>query len=221
LTVRRTSGVVSTSLIFGGVTSFAAFALAHLPPAPARVLEVGCGDEGGIVDELVRAGFDPLGIDPEAPEGPRFRRVSLEDLDEEPFDAAVAARVLHHVQALEPVLDKLARLAPLVIVEEFAWERIDRPTQEWYEAHRRELEAQGVDPHGPADLDEWRSRHVDLHPASSVLRELEARFTTRLLEDRPYFYRWLKHPPTEPVESELIAAGAIRPIGFRYVGVRR
>ena len=57
--------------------------------------------------------------------------------------------------------------------------------------------------------------------AARVESELEARFTTRLLEDRPYFYRWLKHPPTEPVESELIAAGAIRPIGFRYVGVRR
>jgi SAM-dependent methyltransferase len=204
------------------MTSFAEFALAQLPPAPARVLEVGCGTEGGVVEELARAGFEVLGIDPDAPAGARFRSVSLEEFDgDEPFDAAVAARVLHHMGPLETVLDKLARLAPLVVVEEFAWERIDPPTQAWYEAHRHELEAQGEEPQGPADLDEWRSRHTDLHPASVVLRELEARFATRLVEERPYFYRWLKHPPTEAVEAELIASGAIRPIGLRYVGVRR
>lgn len=204
------------------MTSFAGFVLGQLPPPPGRVLEVGCGPEGGVVEELAHAGYDAVGVDPDAPAGGRFRRVSFEDFDDtEPFDAAVASRVFHHVGPLERVLDKLARLTPLLIVEEFAWERMDAPTQEWYEAHRRKLEEQGADPEGPADLDEWRARHLDLHPASLVLRELERRLATRLLEERPYFYRWLKHPPTEAVEAELIAAGAIQPIGLRYVGSRR
>jgi hypothetical protein len=136
------------------------------------------------------------------------------------FDAAVASRVLHHVQLVAPVLDKIARMAPLLVVEEFAWERIDVPTQEWYRAHRRSLVAQGLDPRGPADLDEWRERHPDLHPASMVLRELETRFEERYLEERPYFYLWLHDPGTEAVEAALIASGAIQPIGLRYVGVR-
>jgi len=204
------------------VTSFAAFALAHLPPPPARVVEIGCGTEGGGVAKLAQAGYQARGIDPEAPAGNRFSRVSFEEYEAaETFDAAIASRVLHHVRPLGPVLDKIARLAPLLIVEEFAWERIDGPTQAWYEGHRRRLEAQGIELRGPADLDEWRARHPDLHPASVVLRELERRFDELLLEERPYFYRWLRHPGTEPVEAELIAAGAIQPIGLRYVGARR
>jgi hypothetical protein len=203
------------------VTSFVEFVLGQLPPPPARVLEVGCGLEGGVVDKLAQAGYEALGIDPDAPAGSRFRRVSFEEFDEtEPFDAAVASRVFHHVGSLDAVLDKLVRLAPLVIVEEFAWERIDAQTQAWYKAHRHALEAEGAEPRGPEDLDEWRLRHPDLHPASLVLRELERRLDTRFLEERQYFYRWLKHPPTEAVEAELIAAGAIQPIGLRYVGIR-
>jgi SAM-dependent methyltransferase len=202
--------------------SFVAFVLARLPPGRARVIEIGCGPEGGVVDALVRAGHDVVGVDPDAPEGGRFRRVEFEDLEEGgTFDAAVASRVLHHVRALGPVLDKIARLAPLLVVEEFAWERIDPPTQEWYETHRRSLAARGMDPRGPAELDEWRKRHPDLHPASTVLRELETRFEERFLEERPYFYRWLHDPGTQAVEAALIASRAIQPIGLRYVGVRR
>jgi hypothetical protein len=204
------------------VTGFLEFVLGRLPPAPARVLEVGCGKEGGVVRELVRAGYDAVGVDPEAPAGSRFKRIPFEELEEtETFDAVVASRVLHHVELLEPVLDKIAQLAPLLIVEEFAWERIDAPTQEWYEAHRRRLEATGEEPRGPAGLDEWRRRRPDLHPATVVLRELERRFEQRFREELPYFYLWLKHPATEGLEAALIARGAIQPIGLRYVGVRR
>ena len=203
------------------MTSFAEFALQRLPTPPARVLEIGCGKDGGVVEELARAGFDTIGVDPEAPDGRRFRRIPFEAFEEaDEFDAVVASRVLHHVELLEPVLDKIVRLAPLLIVEEFAWERMNAPTQEWYERHRRELEERGAEPRGPADLDEWRARHSDLHPATVVLRELETRFAERFREERPYFYLWLKDPATEEVEAGLIAAGSIQPIGLRYVGVR-
>src|ERR671936_2232508 len=107
------------------VVDFTAFSLSQLPEAPARVLEVGCGPEGGIVASLADAGYEVLGIDPRAPAGARFRAIRLEELDEEPFDAVVVERVLHHVHPLGQAVDKLARLAPVLVLEEFGWERID------------------------------------------------------------------------------------------------
>jgi len=193
--------------------------VARLPRPPARVLEVGCGVEGGVTPALAAAGYAPLGIDPHAPEGPLFASITLEELDDDgPFAAVVASRVLHHVDPLEPGLDKLARLAPLLLVDEFAPERIDAPTREWYEAQHRLLVAAGADPLGPSDLRDWAARHPDLHPSHVVLGKLDARFETRYLEWRPYLYRWLGDPATEELERGLIDAGAIRALGFRYAG---
>jgi len=183
------------------------------------VLEVGCGRDGGIAPALAHSGHDVLAIDPEAPDGPLYRRIKLEELDDPgPFDAVVASRVLHHVQPLGPALDKLARLAPLLLLDEFAWNHMDEPTTDWYESQHRLLVAAGHPPKGPPDLAEWRSRHAGLHPYETLRGELDARFDTELFEWRPYLYRWLDGPASEALEASLIDAGAIRPIGFRYVG---
>jgi Methyltransferase domain len=201
---------------------FPAFVLSQLPPPPARVLEVGCGDEGGVAPELADVGYDVLAIDPEAPRGPLYRQVTLEELDDPgPFDAVVAGRVLHHVHPLGPALDKLAALAPLLLLDEFAWNHMDDPTVDWYERQHRLLVAAGRAPRGPADLGEWRARHADLHAYETLRAEVDARFEERFFEWRPYLYRWLDGPASEALESALVAAGAIRPIGFRYAGARR
>jgi len=186
------------------------------------VLEVGCGYRGGIAPALAAAGYDVLAIDPDAPEGPLYRQITLEELDDPgPFDAVIAGRVLHHVRPLGPALDKLAGLAPLLILDEFAWNHMDAPTVDWYESQHRTLVAAGREPIGPRDLGEWRAKHADLHPYETLRGELDARYDERYFEWRPYFYRWLEGPATEGLEQGLIAAGAIRPIGFRYAGVRR
>ncbi len=201
---------------------FAEYVLAQLPAPPARVLEVGCGYEGGVTPDLAAEGYDVLAIDPDAPEGRLYRQVTLEELDDPgPFDAAVAGRVLHHVQPLGPALDKLAVLAPLLVLDEFAWNHMDEPTVDWYEGHHRLLVAAGREPNGPPDLTDWRARHMDLHPFEQLRGELDSRFEERHFEWRPYFYRWLGGPATEPLEQGLIAARAIRPIGWRYTGVTR
>ena len=200
---------------------FATFVLSQLPPVPARVLEIGCGRAGGVAPALASAGYDVLAIDPDAPSGALYRQITVEELDDPgPFDAVVAGRVLHHVHPLGPVLDKLARLAPLLLLDEFAWNHMDEPTVDWYESQHRVLAAAGREPKGPSNLAGWRARHTDLHPYETLRRELDARYEERRFEWRPYFYRWLGGPASESLEQALIAAGAIRPIGFRYAGVR-
>lgn len=204
------------------VVDFTAFALSHLPPPPARILEVGCGPDGGVTPALAGAGYDAYAVDPRAPEGERFHRTTLEELEDEPFDAVVAERVFHHVHPLGAALDKVARMSPLLILDEFAWDRIDAPTEDWYESQHRTLVAAGVQPKGPPDLDVWRALHVNALIASDVvLREARGRFDEQLFEPRPYLYRWLAGPSTESLERSLIDAGAIRSCGFRWVGTTR
>src|SRR5581483_1187611 len=135
---------------------FTAFVLHHLPQPPARVLEVGCGDRGGVVATLVDAGYDAIGVDPRAPDGPRFRQSDFREVDGT-FDAVVAGRVIHHLDPLGEAVDRLAALAPLLIVDEFAWDLIDPELEAWYDALRRER----PDAAGPPTLDEWRRRHSE------------------------------------------------------------
>jgi hypothetical protein len=200
------------------VSDFATFVFEQLPPPPGRVLEIGCGSEGGLVAELAAHGYDVLGVDPHAPEGERFRRVKFEDVDGT-WDAVVAGRVLHHVRPLEEGLDTLASLAPLLLVDEFAWDRIDPAAQDWYESQHRMLRAAGAEPYGPRDLDEWRTRHADaLHPHTTLLAALRERYDEVALEWVPYFHRWLGGPSSEALEQTLIGAGAIPAIGYRWAG---
>ena len=98
---------------------------------------------------------------------------------------------------------------------------MDEPTVDWYESQYRLLVATGREPKGPSDLAEWHRRHSDLHPYETLRAAVDARYNERYFEWRPYFYRWLEGPASEALESALVDAGAIRPIGFRYVGSRR
>jgi Methyltransferase domain len=208
------------------VPAFIDFVLYQLPPPPQRVLEIGCGEEGGLVPALVEAGYDAVGVDPEAPEGHRFVRARFQDL--EPSDslllgnaAVVAARVLHHVHPLGEGLDRLAAAAPLLLVDEFARDLIDPAGQDWYEAQHRMLTLAGAEPPGPPDLDAWRQRHTDLHPHELLLAEFRARWDERVLEWVPYYHRWLGGPSSEGLEEALVAAGAFPAVGWRWAGERR
>jgi SAM-dependent methyltransferase len=183
------------------------FVLAELPGAPARVLEVGCG-AGELAETLAGAGYDVLAVDPEAPAGPLFRRTTIEELDEAgPFDAVVASLSLHHVHDLTAGLDRVAALlrpGGRLVVDDFAWERLDAPA----------AAALGI------DLADWRAEHDGLHTSAAMLAELERRFATAALRWEPFFHREARHAVDEPTERGLIAAGTVEPIGFRYVGRR-
>jgi len=200
---------------------FRPFVLDHLPPSPARVLEVGCGDEGGLVQVLAKRGYDVLGIDPRAPDGERYLRSEFQEvahvLAAEPWDAVIAARVLHHVEPLDDGVALLARLAPLLLVDEFAPDLIIGAAQTWYETRRS---AAGK-VQAPESIDEWRRRHPDLHEHKVVLGTLRRHYQERELIWVPYFHRWLRSSAVEAEERVAIETGVIRPVGWRWVGGRR
>ncbi|MGZ4321516.1 MAG: class I SAM-dependent methyltransferase [Solirubrobacteraceae bacterium] len=52
-----------------------------LPAPPATVVELGCGSLGGFVPALNEDGYDAIGVDPAAPEGPEYRLTGFEHVD--------------------------------------------------------------------------------------------------------------------------------------------
>jgi SAM-dependent methyltransferase len=111
------------------------FVSASLPPSPAEVLEIGCGSLGGFVPRLRDAGYEAIGVDPEAPAGPWFRQSEFDsDSAPEPAAAIVACTSLHHVLDLPGAMAAMdAALLPggTVVVVEWARERFDEATARW------------------------------------------------------------------------------------------
>ena len=206
-------------------STFLDFVREHLPPAPARVLDVGCG-QGELTTALDVSGYDVLGIDPRAPEGERFRRIRLEDLEpaDGPYDAVVASYSLHHIRDLDHALDLVVELLEpggALVLDEFGWDLVDEPTLDWLYGQRRALAAAGLG-EAPASLealrDEWRTEHLGLHGFEELRTAVGARFEERAFARMPFFHRQLGGVATEVLEQALVEAGAIQALGFRYAG---
>jgi SAM-dependent methyltransferase len=199
------------------------FVTAHLPAQPARILEVGCGS-GELVREISQRGYDVVGIDPDAPEGAPFQRVPLEELSTpERFDAMVANRSLHHIVDLRGGVDKIhSLLAPggRLILNEFAWDRMDQATAAWYLSHLTEPRPKDASLLPGAFPDEWAAEHEGLHGFEAMRAEVGRRFDEALFEWTPYIaHYYLERDDLEEEERRLIKSGDIQAIGFRYVGM--
>lgn len=200
----------------------------HHRPPPARLLEVGCG-KGELATALSGAGYDVTAIDPAAPAGDLFRRIKLEDLEEdELYDVVVASWSLHHITNLEVALDKIVRLIDqggVFVLDEFGWDRLDAETADWFYGQQRILVAAGRALDAPASVAElrreWEEEHVGLHGYDGMRLELDRRFEQVHFEWSPYLYRLLAGVAGEALEGSLIDTGAIRALGFRYVGTPR
>jgi SAM-dependent methyltransferase len=212
------------------------FVRSQLPPAPARVLEVGCGTVGGFVPALLEGDYQAVGVDPEAPEGPDYLRIEFEQYEPpHPMECVVASLSLHHVADLDEVLDRLAALlAPggVQVVVEWAWERFDEATARWCFA-RLASPSPGTEPGWlhkaqerwaasgqPWDdfLRSWASQE-GLHPGEEIMRGLDARFNRQVYTEGPYFFPDLADT-SEAEEQAAIDAGLIRAGGIRYAATR-
>lgn len=202
----------------------ARFVSARLPPPPARVLEVGCG-RGELARALVEAGHEVTAIDPDAPDGAPFVRVTLERFETSGrFDAIVAASSLHHLHDLPAALDRIVELlvpGGVLILDDYAKERVDRPTAEWYYERRQAIGRAGGRK-APASFDdclrEWREDEAEIHTYTAMRAELDLRLRERFFAWAPYLHLELGDAAPREVEQELIDSGAIQATGFRYVG---
>ena len=217
------------------------FVLGQIGNSPIRVLEVGCG-EGELARTLARVGHSVTAIDPQAPEGPIFRRTRIEEFtDPAQFDHVVAILSLHHVEDLGMALSNMAdllRVGGTLVVVEFAWDRIDEATAEWalerlpvaslsekpsWLGRRCQEWARGGarETRAPAEsyFAEWASEE-GFHSSRRIRDELGRRFVERLFEWVPYLYPELREDVSESDESAAIEAGTINATGFRYVGTR-
>jgi SAM-dependent methyltransferase len=204
-----------------------------LPEPPASVVEIGCGALGGFVPMLLKDGFEAVGVDPRAPEGPAYQQVEFERAElPAAADAVVACTSLHHVHDPATAGERIASLlrpgGSLVVIE-WDWESLDEATARW--AFDRLPEAGDHSwLHGHRDrwassgeswddcLRAWAADH-GIHPIGALLTELDARFEPLARARGPYLFPALAHT-TEADELAAISAGEIRAIRVDYTGRR-
>jgi SAM-dependent methyltransferase len=209
------------------------FVRGALPPAPARVLEIGCGPLGGFVPMMLRDGHHAVGVDPEAPDGPDYAQVEFERYEApDAVDAVVASTSLHHVADLAEVLDRvMATLRPdgTLVVVEWMTERFDHATAQWcfdrlpvtspeneprWLQHARDEWAASAQP-WDAYFQGWR-RGEGLHSGEDMLDALGARFEPRVCTYGPYIFAELD-AMTAADEQAAIDAGQIQATCLQYV----
>ena len=224
------------------------FLTRHLPPAPARILEVGCGD-GAAARALATHGYDVTALDEARdPAWDSAGRVRWIEADfrhheaDEPYDAVLFTRSLHHMMPIEGALDRAAAsLKPggHLLAEEFAYDRVNLPTARWYYDLRSVLAAAGLlatpsdEPDEGNPLGRWRREHAHEPPlptGHAILAAARERFELQPVEEAPYLYRYF-HDDVNPgpvgeavvrrvfeIESRLIRERDIAAAGIRIVG---
>jgi ubiquinone/menaquinone biosynthesis C-methylase UbiE len=193
-------------------TDLIAFVRATLPPPPTRVLEIGAGD-GELAAALSSAGYEVVAIDP-ASEAENVRRLPLHELEDEPFDVAVAAVSLHHI---EPLGESFERLAALVrpggrlVIDEVDFDQLDERAARWWLA-RSGHQAEPADVLGVID---------HMHSLARLREALQPHFELGEPVRGAYLYRWNIPTDVRAEEEAGIAAGELPAMGARLVGIRR
>ncbi|HYM70540.1 MAG TPA: methyltransferase domain-containing protein [bacterium] len=221
-----------------------------LPAPPLRVLEVGCGP-GDLAARLLADGVDVTALDAsaDAVRAARAAGVPAVHADflayhDEPYDALLFTRSLHHMRSLpDAVARSLSLLRPggWLVVDEFVRERADRQTAAWLYDTRALLLAAGVARGSPEvdapardPLERWRAEHRGdpghpRHDAVAMRTEIARRFEIVEAQDVPYLYRALIRLIEDTargydvacrlleIERRGIAAGRLVPTGVRWV----
>jgi hypothetical protein len=108
------------------------------------------------------------------------------------------------------------------VLDEQAWDLADEATLDWLYNQQRARAAAGFG-EAPASLqalrEEWEVKHVGVHGFAALRAAVDARFEQRAFLRTPYLHRHLGGVASEVLEQALVDAGAIQPLGFRFVGV--
>jgi len=190
-----------------------------LPAPPLRVLEVGCG-AGALAARLLADGVDLTALDASADAVRLARAAGVPAVHadffayrDEPFEALLFTRSLHHMRSLPDAMATalmLLRPGGWLVVDEFARERADRRTAAWLYDTRALLLAAGVvsvadggdgavhdlDASARDPLERWRAEHAGdpahaRHDARAMREEIARRFEIVEAQDAPYLYRAL------------------------------
>jgi hypothetical protein len=182
---------------------------------------------------LRSAGYDAVGVDPEAPDGPWYRQVPFEAYQPEgPAAAIVACTSLHHTADVGAVLDRAQAALTTggsIVVVEWVRERFDEATARWCFDR---LASSAAEPGWLQELrDQWAvsgqpwdaycrawAEADGLHAGDAMIRELDTRFDRQLLSYGPYFFADLADV-SEADEQAAIDAGQIQANRIDYVGV--
>jgi len=197
-----------------------AWVRANLPPAPARVLEVGAGD-GWLARSLRDGGYDLTAIDPKS-ESADVQPLALAELPDpaHPFDAAVAVVSLHHVEPLEESIERLAAVmaggAPLLL-DEFDASALDERAAVWWLDQRRARG--GEESETPAEL--MATMRAKVHSIDLLTDALSRQFEVGEPQRGLYLYRWKLDETVRALEESLVAAGELPPTGVRIIARRR
>ncbi len=200
-----------------GLTHTMEFLAEHLPPAPARLLEVGAGD-GALAALLAARGYDVTALEPDEDAAARARAHGLRVIESDflsavpesfAYDAVLFTRSLHHIDPLDDALAHAARwlrAGGVLILEDVALETPSREDVRWLydiaaalacagllreEVAERVLGAEDIEP-----LAAWAMQHdfdPPLHRGEAMTSAVRARFDVRFLELTPYMYRYISH----------------------------
>jgi SAM-dependent methyltransferase len=218
-----------------------------LPAPPARVLEAGCG-RGALAAALTELGYDVTGVDRDAEmvaaageRGVPVIEADVRDVSGE-YDVVLFTRSLHHAEDLDGILaHAVTLLTPggQVIIEEFAWERVDDAAAAFLYDNRALLVATGLlDADTPTGdlLDAWVAGHESLHQATAMLAALNRAGSELTTVDTAMLWRlidgrggaWTEPATRAPdalnairrAEERRIAAGVLPSVGL-LASIRR
>jgi len=171
-----------------------------------RFLEVGCG-KGHLAKALVDKGHQVLPIDV-SEEAVAFARTlglpakqtDIFGVNDSAFAGILFVQSLHHINPLDQSLAQAARLLDeggSVLLDDFAFNRIDEKTAVWFQGVQNLLAANGIKAFHRIDIEKAFAHLMNhysehgIHTGEKLIRALRNGFRkVEISEGAPYLYRY-------------------------------